>query len=197
MSQFDRSGRPQGDFQQEGFTSPHRQQGSQQAPDNNQGLFGQEDRGRESDWRRQQGSGDRFRDSESSDQGNAWRNSGPTGQGRRQDDPSNRGYGAQQGPERAPYESNYGFESSHPSYKARGAGDWSRSSGQNQDDHEQRDEFDPDYHQWRRDQLQSLNNDYRRFRQERFKKFSDEFSTWRTSRASGAGKQGKDKDQDK
>lgn len=197
MSQFDRPGRQQGDFQQEGFASQNRQQGSQQAPNRSQGGFGHEDQGGQSDWRRPPGSEDRYRDNESSDQGNAWRINGPAGQDRYQDHQSTRGVGAQQGPQRAPYESNYGYESSHPSYRARGAGDWSSRSGTNQHGQEQGDEFDPDYHQWRRDQLQTLDNDYRQFRQERFKKFSDEFSSWRTSRASELGKQGKDKDQDK
>ena len=50
-------------------------------------------------------------------------------------------------------------------------------SDQNQDD------FDPDYHQWRRDQIDALDKDYREFRQERYKKFSDEFATWRSNRS--------------
>ena len=32
-------------------------------------------------------------------------------------------------PERAPHESNYGYEADHPSYRARGAGDWSGRTG--------------------------------------------------------------------
>lgn len=42
-------------------------------------------------------------------------------------------YGAQER-ERAPYESNYGYESSHPSYQARGAGDWSDRPGEQPSD---------------------------------------------------------------
>lgn len=60
-------------------------------------------------------------------------------------------------PERAPDESNYGYQSDHPSYKLRGAGDWSPRFGEHQDyrpnaskrprtpepsQHEERDEVD-------------------------------------------------------
>lgn len=44
-------------------------------------------------------------------------------------------------------------------------------------------EFDPDYLQWRNEQMRSLDEDYRSWRRDRFKKFSDEFSTWRGQRA--------------
>lgn len=47
----------------------------------------------------------------------------------------------------------------------------------------EQDAFDPDYHQWRREQLDTLDKDYREFRQERFKKFSDDFASWRASRS--------------
>lgn len=247
MSQFDRPGRQQGDFQQEGYASQNRQQGSQEPTRRYQGGYGQDEQ-RGDDWRSQQRSEDRYRDNESSGQGNAWQINGPAGQRRYQEEQSSRGYESDQRRDRAPYESNYGYESSHPSYQARGAGDWSRRSGMNQDfgqghggyggsssqgsqgsygsygsGQDQQEQFDPDYHQWRRDQLQSLDNDYRQFRQERYKKFSDEFSTWRSGRneqggqqqggqqaskqdgqqqasMSGSGdasKQGKDKDKDK
>lgn len=43
-------------------------------------------------------------------------------------------------------------------------------------------QFDPDYHQWRTEQLRSLDNDYHSWRQDRYKKFSDEFNSWRNSR---------------
>lgn len=43
-------------------------------------------------------------------------------------------------------------------------------------------QFDPDYSQWRQEQMSTLDNDYRDWRQDRFKKFSDEFSTWRSGR---------------
>jgi len=43
-------------------------------------------------------------------------------------------------------------------------------------------EFDPDYQQWRREQMRTLDEDYRNWRQDRYKKFSDEFGQWRSSR---------------
>ena len=48
-------------------------------------------------------------------------------------------------------------------------------------------QFDPDYHQWRNEQLRTLDDDYRNWRQDRYKKFSDEFSHWRKNRPSSAG----------
>jgi len=44
---------------------------------------------------------------------------------------------------------------------------------------------DPDYDQWRREQMKALDDDYDAFRRERYQKFSDEFTTWRSSRQSG------------
>jgi len=49
---------------------------------------------------------------------------------------------------------------------------------------------DPDYHQWRSEQLRNLDNDYQTWRSERYKKFSDEFNTWRSNRAQSQGQQG-------
>jgi hypothetical protein len=48
-------------------------------------------------------------------------------------------------------------------------------------------QFDPDYHQWRNEQLRTLDDDYRNWRQDRYKKFSDEFSNWRKNRPASAG----------
>ncbi len=42
--------------------------------------------------------------------------------------------------------------------------------------------YDPDYDQWRREQVRGLDEDYRSWRDERYKKFSDEFNTWRSNR---------------
>ena len=49
---------------------------------------------------------------------------------------------------------------------------------------EQRGRFqnDPDYHQWRQDQLRQLDDDYDSWRKERYERFADDFNTWRTSR---------------
>ena len=41
------------------------------------------------------------------------------------------------------------------------------------------DEFEPDYHQWRNEQLRLLDEDYLKFREERFRRFADEFNEWR------------------
>ncbi|MBP7564721.1 MAG: hypothetical protein KA795_01815 [Burkholderiaceae bacterium] len=47
---------------------------------------------------------------------------------------------------------------------------------------EQQPHRDPDYHQWREEQIRNLDNDYDTWRQERYSKFSEEFSTWRKNR---------------
>lgn len=54
----------------------------------------------------------------------------------------------------------------------------------------QHEQFDPDYHQWRADQLRSLDNDYRQWRDERYKKFSEEFDSWRKNRTTRSTSQG-------
>ncbi len=51
------------------------------------------------------------------------------------------------------------------------------------DDHR----FDPDYRQWRDEQMRAFDDDYRQWRQDRYKKFSDEFTTWRSGRTAGRG----------
>ncbi|PUA95629.1 hypothetical protein C8C99_0430 [Acidovorax sp. 107] len=44
---------------------------------------------------------------------------------------------------------------------------------------------DPDYQQWRDEQLRMLDDDYDSWRKERYQKFSDDFSQWRSSRTPG------------
>ena len=61
------------------------------------------------------------------------------------------------------------------SYGARTHG---RSGWQGQDD-----QFDPDYHHWRKEQMGKLDEDYKAWQGERRQKFSDEFGKWRTERA--------------
>jgi hypothetical protein len=46
--------------------------------------------------------------------------------------------------------------------------------------------FDPDYLQWRAEQIRKLDRDYLRYRRERYKKFCDEFDAWRTNQTSAA-----------
>lgn len=45
--------------------------------------------------------------------------------------------------------------------------------------------FDPDYHEWRAEQMRQLDKDYALWRQERYQKFAEEFETWRRQRFSG------------
>lgn len=42
---------------------------------------------------------------------------------------------------------------------------------------------DPDYEQWRREQMQQLDEDYEAYRRERYGKFADDFNAWRAGRA--------------
>lgn len=42
--------------------------------------------------------------------------------------------------------------------------------------------FDPDYQEWRAEQMRQLDRDYALWRQERYRKFADEFDTWRRQR---------------
>ncbi len=42
---------------------------------------------------------------------------------------------------------------------------------------------DPDYQQWRNEQLERFDDDFEAFRRERYGKFADEFNTWRSNRA--------------
>lgn len=45
---------------------------------------------------------------------------------------------------------------------------------------------DPDYAQWRQEQMQRLDEDYAAYRRERYEKFSQDFDAWRAGRARGA-----------
>lgn len=50
--------------------------------------------------------------------------------------------------------------------------------------------LDPDYQQWRNEQMRAFDEDYRNWRQERFRRFSDDFTNWRKARSeqvAGAG----------
>lgn len=47
---------------------------------------------------------------------------------------------------------------------------------------------DPDYHQWRTQQMNDLDRDYDAWRQERYQKFSDDFTSWRSNRSNTAGR---------
>ena len=49
---------------------------------------------------------------------------------------------------------------------------------------------DPDYHQWRSEQLSRLDRDYDDWRQHRYQRFADEFDQWRSSRGNDGGRAG-------
>lgn len=70
---------------------------------------------------------------------------------------------------RSYYGGSYSGQSHDPNYGS----DQARSRSQN---------FDPDYDQWRQEQMSNLDSDYQAWRGERYKKFSDEFNNWRTNR---------------
>ena len=59
-------------------------------------------------------------------------------------------------------------------------GNWQRGQGGGQSYH------DPDYHQWRSEQVSQLDRDYDEWRQHRYQRFSDEFNDWRSNRNRGA-----------
>ena len=62
--------------------------------------------------------------------------------------------------------------------------DWQDRQGRSHD--QNRHEFEPDYHQWRAEQVRALDDDYRNWRQDRYKKFSEEFSDWRKNRSTAS-----------
>lgn len=67
-------------------------------------------------------------------------------------------------------------------------------SSQSDPERGQHHRFDPDYQQWREEQIRNLDNDYHSYRQERYRKFSDEFGTWRKNRESAGGASGTSQD---
>lgn len=97
---------------------------------------------------------------------------------------SGSGYGTYGG---GPQYGGYGAERGDDRYGRQGYG----QSGWQQD-HEggQQHRFDPDYQQWREEQIRNLDDDYRTYRQERYRKFSDEFDSWRRNRQSTSQRQG-------
>ncbi|MBI5334551.1 MAG: hypothetical protein HZB72_08190 [Burkholderiales bacterium] len=77
-----------------------------------------------------------------------------------------------------------------PPGSAGGRGDWRGARGTpgrhdaGDEDHHHH-HHDPDYHQWRAEQLKNFDDDYRQWRQERYRRFSDEFNEWRQRRSRG------------
>ena len=158
MGQHDKRYRQQGGGQQEGFSPTSRQQGWNESSRQPQGDFG------------------RDRDHAELGSSDDWRRR-QDNLGAYRDDESPSPWG-QRGGQDPRYEqdnrySQYGMRDSERRY--------------DQDSDAQRDQFDPDYSQWRREQMKALDDDYHQWRQDRFKKFSDEFSNWRSSRTQQAG----------
>jgi len=56
--------------------------------------------------------------------------------------------------------------------------------------------FDPDYEQWRHEQMQQLDDDYEAYRRERYGKFAEDFNAWRANRSTRTASSGADADRD-
>lgn len=205
MGQHDKRYRQQqGGGQQEGYSPTNRQYGWNESSRQPQGDFG---RGRDhqelgsssDDWRRRQDNLGAYRDDESPA---PWGGRGGQDPYRGQDNRYSQ-YGLRDTEQRYSQDSRdqydrdqqgrfsggfdeerrgVGYQSGYGGY---GQGYGGRQGNEPQRD--QRDQFDPDYSQWRRDQMKALDDDYQQWREDRFKKFSDEFSTWRSSRTQQPG----------
>lgn len=76
-----------------------------------------------------------------------------------------------------------GFPAAYGQRGEAGHDDPVRYGAQEREGREKSRQFDPDYHQWRDEQLNALDDDYRAWRGERYQKFADEFSQWRSGRS--------------
>ncbi len=92
-----------------------------------------------------------------------------------------------------PYESPYGnpYGGQYGGYEnSRHAGAGFSGYGDYEEELEERwaddRHHDPDYAQWRQEQMQRLDEDYAAYRRERYQKFSQDFDAWRAGRARGA-----------
>jgi hypothetical protein len=97
----------------------------------------------------------------------------------------NEGYGQSAADRYSGYSDSRDWQSQGPSdqdrYGANGyQGNWQRGQGGGQSYH------DPDYHQWRSEQLSQLDRDYDEWRQHRYQRFADEFNDWRGNRNRGS-----------
>jgi len=72
-----------------------------------------------------------------------------------------------------------------------GNGDWNQGSygSRGGQSHGQRGQayHDPDYHQWRSEQLSRLDRDYEEWRRHRYQRFSEDFDQWRANRDNNQG----------
>lgn len=116
-------------------------------------------------------------------QGGSYQNAGYEGGGYQ-----GGGYqGASQGGSQGSYQGAYRSESregGRPGGQDRRGGfsDGSRHGGPGLSQQQGR-HFDPDYEQWRHEQMRNLDADYHGWRQDRYQKFSDDFNKWRSERA--------------
>lgn len=53
---------------------------------------------------------------------------------------------------------------------------------------------DPDYHQWRSEQIRNLDREYEEYRRERYRRFASDFETWRNNRRQEQGRDAKSGD---
>jgi hypothetical protein len=202
MGQHDKRNPQQGGGQQEGYSPTGRQYGWNESSRQPQGDFG---RGRDhaqlgssdDDWRRRQDNLGAYRDDESP---SPWGGRGSQNQRHGQDNRYSQ-YGMRDSEQRYDQDSRDQYDRDRQGRFSGGFDDERRSvgyqggyggygygyGGQQGYDQQQRDQFDPDYSQWRREQMRALDDDYQQWREDRFKKFSDEFSTWRSSRSPQAG----------
>ncbi|HEY8977086.1 MAG TPA: hypothetical protein VIN75_22915 [Burkholderiaceae bacterium] len=89
------------------------------------------------------------------------------------------------------YQGQRGWQGQHPSDRDR-YGDNGYQSNWQQGQRGGQAYHDPDYHQWRSEQLNKLDRDYEEWRQHRYQRFSDDFDKWRADRDNqrGAGQGG-------
>jgi len=87
---------------------------------------------------------------------------------------------------RSQYQDGYGYERGDDRYGRQGYGqsDW------HQEHEREQHRFDPDYLQWRAEQIRNLDNDYFCYRRDRYKQFVQEFDSWRRNRESSSGASG-------
>jgi len=170
MAQQDNRNRSRGGSQQEAYSQHNRQQGWHESSRQPQGDFG---RGRDhaplgssDDWNRQQDHFGAYRDAEPPEGGDERYGEYDRDAHERTVRPS-------------------GLDRDYRGAGYAGPGGYGGGFGGEHPDQE-RDQFDPDYSQWRREQMRALDDDYNQWRQDRFKKFSEEFSTWRSNRSQQA-----------
>lgn len=121
-----------------------------------------------------------------------YRDQGPRHEGWREDS-GRRDYGRMAGTGSDSYANSLGehYGGTHEERDYRGS--LRSGSGQSEWQSQGRQQhYDPDYEQWRHEQMRTLDNDYHGWRQERYQKFSEDFNKWRSERSTrqGAGVSG-------